>query len=1462
MNGFAASTPFSPAAPPSLLERVAKAVTDFNAQFNSPHAGALSQVWLPEVAEDGGIVLGTQGLPYSISGTGDLLALFRCISCKYKFSTDLTKPQLMGAVGRVFTSGEPEMSHNVQQYDRAVFLRAAEAQRCRVAAAVFMPLYAAAKRDCVLGVFEVAFTEGDVLFPAVVDWLRCCLREADLYTADVDKHMYAGGLRQMPPEYNVSAFESGTAAVLQHRQQQAAAADVAAGQRRASEGGGGNGGRPGSMALPPSLPYQSAGAVQQQQRPRSALTAEVDQAASPAVRAGGVPAAAEKEQQEAQPAGRAERVALAPSPAARPSRSDPSSARTTTASGGQQAQQQQGPRPQAALTRVAPAQQMQRAEQPAPGLGVASSGHCPAASPVASEQQQAAGQGEEEAAPALGWEGQQAATARKRKGSPSGAAAAAPDGLPPRQRPWQGSEEQQRQQLGQHLDGPAEQQQQQVQQQHRQRQGDCGSVEAAEPAVACACAADSGGDMRDEDGEVVQPAKPLPPLLHLGSDPLRPPSRQHQQQRRPPPGSGSNGLVESSGAPGSGTADGPASIHAHHSPGAHEGALPGAAGGAFEGSGRSSNTDNKPTLGGSSNPSSRPPSGPSSNPSSRRVSNPSSNPSSQPSRPSQQPPEKARAQGASQETLAKQPPSAAVQLQRPADGLHPSHEGGHGEPRAWQLQLGGTSGSGPITRPGSAPAVGGASSAVWADVRKRPSAGGLEAFGSGLQLAALGGVGGGGSGSGMPSPVTRQAGALPSQVGSARAVSLSPPLAATLAAMLAPLQAQQQAAGSAALAPLAAGSSRLPPMQQQEAAAGAALLAPAVATAAALRSQQGLPNQAGPGMSSVLPGGTLTVVQQPGAGALHMMPQQLQGGAGAAADMSRLGSAGAGLAEMARIGSGGVGQKNLTLEDLQPHFGYGLKEAASRLGICPTTLKRTCRRLGISRWPRRQLVRLTKQHMAAAKVQMDPHQQQPDGARPQSASDGSGGGEPPPQLPLRPAAAGALAAPAAASPALLLALQQAQHQGAGGVQGTQDGREAGASPGGPSGRTSVPLGPLVTSPSLHQQLLQLQQQQGQVPSPALGHQPPFGGQQQHQPQPQQERQPGASVALQLTPTQLQVLQQQLVAAVAAAAAAAGPAQPQPPPLQSCRPPPPHLAPQAGAPPGRLGGEDGQPEAAPRQQVGFLGQGSLPAVPAVAPPNGAVRLDPLTSGSLHAGLQWEPPPLRLGGAPAPPARLGDGAAAPPPWQQQQAAEEQRGQLGPGFNKQEEGTSGGGAGSLYPHFAPPGSSSGGVAQQDFPRGHEPPMGPAFSGLGGSPWQLPARDGSGAAPSTGDASQYAELAAAAAAANLQHQLAGFSSGRRHLAGHGGPRLPNRFSLSGLPHTGDHLGVHSVGSLDILAGAELDSVANSPRGGISHLGGLSNLGLSNFGLSNLELPGGAGGPEFSVGQPPGLTTTSQQRP
>ena len=47
-------------------------------------------------------------------------------------------------------------------------------------------------------------------------------------------------------------------------------------------------------------------------------------------------------------------------------------------------------------------------------------------------------------------------------------------------------------------------------------------------------------------------------------------------------------------------------------------------------------------------------------------------------------------------------------------------------------------------------------------------------------------------------------------------------------------------------------------------------------------------------------------------------------------------------------GSGNAGKpgKKLKLEQLQGQFGVGLKEAAQRLGICATTLKRACRRHG------------------------------------------------------------------------------------------------------------------------------------------------------------------------------------------------------------------------------------------------------------------------------------------------------------------------------------------------------------------------------------------------------------------------------------------------------------------------------------------------------------------------------------
>lgn len=41
---------------------------------------------------------------YSITGIGDRLALFRCMSCQYHFTTDILCPSELGAVGRVYTT--------------------------------------------------------------------------------------------------------------------------------------------------------------------------------------------------------------------------------------------------------------------------------------------------------------------------------------------------------------------------------------------------------------------------------------------------------------------------------------------------------------------------------------------------------------------------------------------------------------------------------------------------------------------------------------------------------------------------------------------------------------------------------------------------------------------------------------------------------------------------------------------------------------------------------------------------------------------------------------------------------------------------------------------------------------------------------------------------------------------------------------------------------------------------------------------------------------------------------------------------------------------------------------------------------------------------------------------------------------------------------------------------------------
>ncbi|GAX79766.1 hypothetical protein CEUSTIGMA_g7207.t1, partial [Chlamydomonas eustigma] len=181
----------------SLKQRLSKVMLDVSSNLADSAGGALVQVWMPEHCADGSVVLSAQGLPFSISGVGDLLALYRCVSVRYRFSTDMMKPNLMGAIGRVYSSLEPEMSNDVTQYDKQVYLRVSEAQRCRVHSTLVVPLYSSDMLHKPIAIFELVQSDKDLSFPAVMTHLQRCLKSMKLYTCDFER--MASGLSRGPP---------------------------------------------------------------------------------------------------------------------------------------------------------------------------------------------------------------------------------------------------------------------------------------------------------------------------------------------------------------------------------------------------------------------------------------------------------------------------------------------------------------------------------------------------------------------------------------------------------------------------------------------------------------------------------------------------------------------------------------------------------------------------------------------------------------------------------------------------------------------------------------------------------------------------------------------------------------------------------------------------------------------------------------------------------------------------------------------------------------------------------------------------------------------------------------------------------------------------------------------------------------------------------------------------------------
>lgn len=61
-----------------------------------------------------------------------------------------------------------------------------------------------------------------------------------------------------------------------------------------------------------------------------------------------------------------------------------------------------------------------------------------------------------------------------------------------------------------------------------------------------------------------------------------------------------------------------------------------------------------------------------------------------------------------------------------------------------------------------------------------------------------------------------------------------------------------------------------------------------------------------------------------------------------------------------RLRPNGSASSTITMDMLRPHFEKPLAQVAKHFGICVTLLKKICRKLGIARWPHRQITGLRK----------------------------------------------------------------------------------------------------------------------------------------------------------------------------------------------------------------------------------------------------------------------------------------------------------------------------------------------------------------------------------------------------------------------------------------------------------------------------------------------------------------------
>ena len=130
------------------------------------------------------------------------MALFRCLSCRYTFSGEISQPHRLGSPGRVYLTKQPELACNVQEYPDNLYLRRSGAQQCSVQSSMLLPIFAASKKDyqecplysgvllqetkhkddVCLGVIEIVQTSDDMQFIKVAENLNAVMQSCGLST--------------------------------------------------------------------------------------------------------------------------------------------------------------------------------------------------------------------------------------------------------------------------------------------------------------------------------------------------------------------------------------------------------------------------------------------------------------------------------------------------------------------------------------------------------------------------------------------------------------------------------------------------------------------------------------------------------------------------------------------------------------------------------------------------------------------------------------------------------------------------------------------------------------------------------------------------------------------------------------------------------------------------------------------------------------------------------------------------------------------------------------------------------------------------------------------------------------------------------------------------------------------------------------------------------------------------------